>query len=364
MLWLLGVVLAVIGAGAAMGCCVFSAPRYRGPASDHFDGDRFRNQRPTEHGGLGDVLRWIWTRDPGPWKDWTDASPGAPPPRRVATGELRVTYVNHATVLVQMDGVNILTDPIWSERCSPVSWAGPRRVRPPGIRFEDLPPIDVVLVSHNHYDHLDVPTLERLAREHRPRIFSGLGNQALFDSKSIRGATDLDWWQSAEIAPGVRVSAVPAQHFSSRGLCDRDRTLWIGFVVTGPAGSVYFAGDSGWGPHFEQIRERFGPVRLALLPIGAFRPKWFMSRVHLSPGEAVRAHQVLGAGTSVAIHFGTFRLGDDGQDEAPERSRAAIESAGNPGPRFWILGFGEGRTVPPTAGRAEPSSTSRRDPSR
>lgn len=346
MLWLLGVSLAVVGAGAVMGCCIFSAPRYRGPASDHFDSERFRNRRSIEHGGFGDLLRWMWTREPGPWQDSTDALPGDPPPRRVGPGELRVTFVNHATVLVQMDGINILTDPIWSDRCSPVSWAGPKRVRPPGIRFEDLPPIDLVLVSHNHYDHLDIRTLDHLAREHHPRIFSGLGNRALLQSKGISGAEDLDWWQSAEIAAGVRVTAVPTEHFSGRGLCDRDRTLWVGFVVTGSAGSVYFAGDTGWGPHFQEIRARFGAPRLALLPIGAFRPEWFMSRVHISPDEAVQAHQVLGAGTSVAIHFGTFRLGDDGQDEAPERLRSAIERAGEPRPRFWVLGFGEGRPVP------------------
>lgn len=339
--------LAVLSLGAIVGCCVFSAPRYRGQASDHFDGERFRNHRPTEHGGFGDVLRWMWTREPGPWLDSTDALPGDPPPRRVGSGELRVTFVNHATVLVQMDGINILTDPIWSERCSPVSWAGPKRVRPPGIRFEDLPPIDVVLVSHNHYDHLDIRTLERLTHEHHPRIFSGLGNGALLEAKGLRVAEDLDWWQNVDIASDVRLTAVPAQHFSSRGLCDRDRTLWVGFVVTGPAGSVYFAGDTGWGPHFEQIRERLGPPRLALLPIGAFRPEWFMSRVHISPDEAVRAHQVLGAGTSVAIHFGTFRLGDDGQDEAPARLEAVITTANTQRPRFWVLRFGEGRSVPP-----------------
>jgi L-ascorbate metabolism protein UlaG (beta-lactamase superfamily) len=259
---------------------------------------------------------------------------------------MRVTFVNHATALLQMDGVNVLTDPIWSERSSPVSFAGPKRVVPPGLRFEQLPPIDVVLVSHNHYDHLDLPTLRRLAAEHDPRILVPLGNRALLERAGVHGAEELGWWKSVVVADGVRVAAVPARHFSGRGMLDRNRALWAGFVVSGPAGSAYFAGDTGFGPHFQEIRDRFGSPRLAFLPIGAYRPEWFMSRVHMSPDEALRAHRILGAGTSVGIHFGTFRLADDGQDEPPERIEALLGEEVAPRPRFWILGFGEGRDVP------------------
>ena len=235
-----------------------------------------------------------------------------------------MTFVNHATTLIQMDGVNVLTDPIWSERCSPVSFAGPRRVVPPGLRLDQLPPIDVVLISHNHYDHLDLPTLRRVVEEHRPRILVPVGNRTLLDRAGVRGAEELAWWQSADVRDGaVRVSAVPAQHFAGRGFFDRDRALWAGFVISGPAGSAYFAGDTGFGPHFGEIRDRFGPPRLAILPIGAYRPEWFMSRVHASPDEALRAHRILGAKTSVGIHFGTFRLADDGQDEPRSGSRPA-----------------------------------------
>jgi L-ascorbate metabolism protein UlaG (beta-lactamase superfamily) len=337
-------------AGALLGAvaygCIASTRRYRGAVSDHFDGLRFRNPVATEHAGFGDFLKWMRTREPGPWRKWADAPPAPSPPRRVGQREMRVTFVNHATALVQMDGVNVLTDPIWSERCSPVSWAGPKRVHPPGLRFEQLPPIDVVLVSHNHYDHLDLPTLERLAAEHHPRIFVPLGNRAVLDLAKVRGVEELDWWQSAEVREGIHVAAVPTQHFSGRGLFDRDRALWAGFVVAGPAGSVYFAGDTGFGPHFEQIRDRYGPPRLALLPIGAYRPEWFMSRVHTSPDEALRAHRILGAGTSVAIHFGTFRLADDGQDEAPGRITSLLRESHEPRPKFWVLGFGESRDVP------------------
>lgn len=316
------------------------------PAGSHFDGVRFRNEEPSAHASFGGVLRWMVTRKPCPWPRVDDAPSGPPPPERVGRGQLRVTYVNHATVLIQMDGVNVLTDPIWSDRCSPVSWAGPRRVRPPGIRFEDLPPIDLVLVSHDHYDHLDLPTLSRLRDTFGPRVVCGLGNGAFLADNGIGGAEDLDWWGSAAVTPEVTVTAVPAQHFSGRGLINRDRTLWAGFVLTGPAGAVYFAGDTGFGPHFAQIAERFGRVRLALLPIGAYRPEWFMARVHCSPDDALRAHETLSAGTTVGIHFGTFRLADDGRDEAPERVAALLAEIPEPRPRFWVLGFGEGRDVP------------------
>lgn len=309
----------------------------------------FRNQIPTEHEGFGGVLRWMATRRPGAWRKWTEVPPAAPPPFRVGRGEMRVTFVNHSTVLVQMDGVNVLTDPIWSERCSPVSFAGPRRAVPPGLSFEQLPPIDVVVVSHNHYDHMDLPTLRRLADERRPRFIVPLGNERTLVRGGVGDAEELDWWQSVRVREGVYVHAVPAQHFSSRGLFDRDHALWAGFVVTGPAGAAYFAGDTGFGPHFGQIRERLGAPRLALLPIGAYRPEWFMSRVHTSPDEALEAHRILDAGTSVGVHFGTFRLADDGQDEPAERIEELLRAAEGPPPRFWILGVGESRDVPAVA---------------
>jgi L-ascorbate metabolism protein UlaG (beta-lactamase superfamily) len=341
----LGGALVLAAAAVVILGYALSAPGWQGPASDHFDGERFHDLRPVPHGGLGAFLRWQRDRHPPLWED-RSAPPGAPPPQRVAGGQMRVTFINHATVLVQMDGLNILTDPIWSERASPFSWIGPRRHRPPGLRFEDLPPIDAVLLSHCHYDHLDLPTLRRLRDTHHPRFFTGLGTGAVLASAGISGATDLDWWQSARLSDNVELVAAPAQHFANRGLFDRDRVLWVSWAVRGPAGMAYVGGDTGAGPHFRQVRERLGAPRLALLPIGAYQPPWFMSSVHETPAEAVAAADALQARTSVAMHFGTFALADDGQDEPPAALSAAIAEHPAPAPRFWVLGFGEGRDVP------------------
>jgi L-ascorbate metabolism protein UlaG (beta-lactamase superfamily) len=340
---LAGLALAAALAAPA-GCCAYSAPAYHGPTSDHFDGERFHNMGGAAIDAAA-VARWMVTRQPGAWPDYVDDPAGAPPPRRVGDGAIRVTFVNHATVLVQMDGVNVLTDPVWSDRVGPEAWAGPRRRRPPGIHFADLPPIDAVLVSHDHYDHMDLPTLASLAAAHHPTIVAGLGNRALLDGEGIGGGVDLDWWQSIAIGHDVRIVSVPAQHTSMRGLCDRDRTLWAGYVIAGPSGKVYFAGDTGYGPHFAAIRERIGPVRVALLPIGAFKPRWVMAPVHMAPADAVRAARDLGATTSLAIHFGTFAQADDGDGEPVAELERALGAAPSP-PRFWVLRQGEGRLVP------------------
>ncbi len=292
-------------------------------------------------------------RRPGAWRPFIDAPPGPAPPRRVA--DLRVTFVNHATLLVQAGDVNILTDPVWSERVSPVPWIGPRRRRPAGIRWRDLPQIDLVLVSHDHYDHLDLPTLRALERRDRPDFFCGLKVGELLRRQGFSQVLELDWWQSVPARPGLSVTSVPAEHFSGRGPILRNRTLWTGFVLSGSAGGVYFAGDTGWGPHFAEIGRRAGPIRLALLPIGASRPEWFMGPVHLSPSQALDAHRDLDAGTSVGMHYGTFRLADDGQDEPAAEIERLLASAAPAPPRFWLLEHGEGRDVPSPSLRADPA---------
>lgn len=321
---------------------LFAAPRYRGPVTDHFDGDRFRN---LEQGGQsqGSFLKWQLQRQRGFWPEWVDAAPGEAPPHRIIDGRLRVTLINHATLLVQMDGMNILTDPIWSERTSPVRFAGPRRHRAPGLRFEDLPPIDLVVVSHNHYDHLDLPTLQRLQQNHRSAIVTQLGNGALMREHGIDGVRELDWWQSTSTGV-LTVTSTPSQHFSARALSDRNRNLWGGFVISGPSGNLYFAGDTGWGGHFAEIGRRFAPIRLAMLPIGAYLPRWFMHNAHIDPEEAVEAHLALGAKSSVAMHYGTFRLSDEGMTDPVRDLRAAMQQ--KKVRDFLVLDQGEGQDVP------------------
>lgn len=345
MLTTLVIIVSAAAVLASMGLLAeraFSARRYRGPRTDHFDGRRFHNLEPPEKSGFVDFLRWRLTGKRGRWNEWTDNSPASPPPPRVNGEELRVTFVNHATVLIQTEGLNLLTDPVWSERVSPVTWAGPKRHRPPGLRFEDLPPIDVVLISHNHYDHLDIKTLVRLREEHRPRFHVGLGNRALLSTHGIDDVTELDWWETADVSDQLGVTCVPAKHFSGRGLGDADATLWCGYVVRGAGGNVYFAGDTGMGSHFAEINNRFGPFRLALLPIGAYLPNWFMRPVHLSPTEAAELHNTLKPRVSMAIHFGTFALGDDGEFEPVAELRQALKTESS----FWVLELGEGRDVP------------------
>jgi L-ascorbate metabolism protein UlaG (beta-lactamase superfamily) len=346
--------LIVSGVLAASGAAVYfavdrwlSAPPFDGPVSDRFQNGRFHNLDPTDKKGFIDFLRWQATAERGYWPPPLNAAPGPPPPARVEGNGLRVTYINHATVLLQLNGVNILTDPVWSERASPVTWAGPRRVRSPGLRFEDLPRIDLVLISHNHYDHMDLDTLRRLQDAYHPRILVALGNRAFLERKGIVDVIEFDWWQSLQLNDEVRIHSVPAKHFSGRGLSDRDRTLWCGYVLeTRQAGNVYFAGDTAFGSHFEAIRDRFSPIRLALFPIGAFLPRWFMAPVHISPEEAVKAQQLLQPKTSVPIHFGTFPLGDDGEMEAVTELKQALEKAGESEGSFRVLDFGEGLDVP------------------
>jgi L-ascorbate metabolism protein UlaG (beta-lactamase superfamily) len=343
-LLIVGLVVGLAALTAFLGK-LFSGPNHHGPTSDHFDGKRFLNRRATDHGGPREFLRWQMHRQLGPWQD-RPATPAAKLPARVGSGELRVTFINHATVLIQQDGLNILTDPIWSKRASPVSWIGPARHHPPGIEFDDLPPIDAVIVSHNHYDHMDLPTLRRLQDKHQPRFFVGVGNGSLFVDAGIGPVSELDWWGELPLSSEVTLIGLPTQHFSGRGLFDRDATLWLGYAIKGPAGVTTFAGDTGAGPHFAEIRQHLGPPRLAILPIGAYRPEWFMERVHLSPAQAVDAHDALGARTSLAIHFGTFALGDDGQDEPVAALEAALATHPAPRPNFWHLPPGESRPVP------------------
>src|SRR5437867_4847588 len=305
----------------------------------HFDGKRFFNPDAPQVPGFRDVIRWKLTSRPEPSPSFIpDVEPSQPPPR-VNGNALRVTLVNHSTVLLQQRGSNILTDPIWSERASPLSWIGPRRRRKPGVSFEDLPSIDAVLISHNHYDHLDLPTLRRLAARGDSTFIVPARGARLLRSENIGPAHEMDWGESLSL-PGFTIHCVPALHFSSRRLYDRNVTLWCGYVIECQERLVYFAGDTGFG-HFAQIRERFGSPRLALLPIGAYEPRWFMSPVHMAPDEAVRAHEILAAKTSIAIHHGTFQLTDEGIDTPKEQLIACAQHES-----FQVLRNGQFADIP------------------
>jgi len=287
----------------------------------HFDGRRFYNPDAPQAPGLLDALCWKLTSRPQPSPSFISDVEQSIPPRRVEDSGLRTTLVNHSTVLLQQRGSNILTDPIWSERASPLSWAGPRRRRKPGVSWENLPPIDVVLISHNHYDHLDLPALRLLAARGDSTFIVPARVARLLRAENIGPTHEMDWGEALSL-PGCTIHCVPALHFSSRTIYDRNMTLWCGYVIECRERLVYFAGDTAFGRHFARIRERFGSPHLALLPIGAYEPRWFMSPVHMAPDEAVRAHQILGAKTSIAIHHGTFQLADEGID-TPKRQLIA-----------------------------------------
>jgi N-acyl-phosphatidylethanolamine-hydrolysing phospholipase D len=329
----------------------------------HHDGERFRNpQLEAEPKGLPDFIRWRW-----------DAARQAlpPPPSRptpvqapnlsfiqanAGAGvkmEPAVTWVGHATVLVQLAGFNLLTDPMFSERASPVDFAGPRRQQPPGIELRDLPRIDIVLLSHNHYDHCDVDSLRRLNRQvgGPPLFIVPLGLKAWMAGLQISNVIELDWWQSHRTAQ-LEVIFTPTQHGSGRGLMDRNRTLWGGFAVIAPDLHLFFAGDTGYSKDFAEIsrrladRQKDGGFDLALLPIGAYEPRWFMAEQHVDPVEALRIHIDLRAKRSMGIHWGTFELSDEALDKPPADLALARRTMGLPEDEFFVLAIGQTRKLP------------------
>ena len=320
-----------------------SGPRYNGPITDHFDGKKFFTPRGKPAQGLVGVFRWMSKRKRTPWKERKEIAFGEPPKARIGRGA-KITFVNHSTFLIQVDGINILTDPIWSERTSPFQWAGPKRMRPPGIRFDDLPKIDVVLLSHNHYDHLDLNTMKRIYKKDQPKIICALGVKAFLEQHKMTGSTDLDWWQEYALNDMLKIQAVPAQHFTGRGTFDRDATLWCGYMIVRPGGNIYFVGDTGYNEFiFKEIGNRFLSIEVALIPIGAFRPEWFMSPIHCSPAEAVKIHLEIKSKRSIATHFGTFPLADDGEAEPVIELQMALQEKGISPEHFIILKEGEGR---------------------
>jgi L-ascorbate metabolism protein UlaG (beta-lactamase superfamily) len=311
------------------------------PKSEHFDGRRFINPTGSAGQPFSAVPRMLLERRT-PWPTRVDVP--ARRPSGLDGAAAVITFIGHATFLIQTASGNVLTDPMYSRRAGPLNLVGPRRVRPPAVRFDDLPPIATVLLSHNHYDHCDLPTLRRLAERFDPLVVTPLGNRSLVRSARVRRVEELDWWQ-ASTTSAFSVTLTPAQHFSARSPLDRNRALWGGFVLTTGDRRIFFAGDSGYAPFFRDIGQRLGPIDLALLPIGAYEPRWFMQPIHMNPAEAVQAHVDLQASESVAMHFGTFQLTTEGIDEPLQALAHALRARNIPSSQFRALEFGESLRV-------------------
>lgn len=332
------------------GCSTPANPRYD-PTRPHHTPDGFRNLDPDARIGKG-FWRWQWAR----------RTAGLPPPPaashrdwRVAPdlallqapgGNPSVTWIGHATVLLRLGDINVLTDPHFSERASPVGFAGPKRFHPPGVALADLPAIHAVVISHSHYDHLDVDSVRQLHRRSGGSLhfFVPLGLKAWFADLGIDSVTELDWWEHVELN-GVRFTLTPVQHWSARSPFDRNRTLWGGWVIRAPDLNFYFAGDTGYSADFRETARRLGPFDLAALPIGAYAPRWFMRAQHVDPAEAVQIHRDLGARKSLGVHWGAFEMADEAIDQAPRDLAAARQAAGLAEDAFFVLRVGETRRL-------------------
>ena len=328
---------------------------YEGNVSDHFDGARFFNPdgdadtaaSPTGGSRAGFIWRNLTGSDGRPaWPKSVPVTPGNPA-ARIEGERMVATWIGHASVLVQTQGLNILTDPVWADNAGPFGF-GPKRVTTPGVRLADLPKIDLILVSHNHYDHLDKATLKALWERDRPMIVTSLGNDSVIGQTGAK-ATALDWGQSLPVRPGVEVTVVRNHHWGSRWFADRNRALWSAFTVRLPGGNLFFAGDTGMGDgKWPAEAAALGPVRLALIPIGAFRfvPGQMAIGSHIGPPDAVRVFDRLGASTAIPIHWGTFRLSYEARETPPKMLAALLRATGGDASRFAPIEIGAPFEVP------------------
>lgn len=343
--------------GATVGGGLFAArqanagnPYYDGPQTPHFDGTEFYNPNGTPPGSFRDLLRWQLGGGKTAWPEsYPSPFAGEVPEARVTGNELRVTMVGHATMLIQTAGLNILTDPVFSERASPVSFAGPKRINPPGVALGDLPPIDIVLVSHNHYDHLDIASLRRLVLDHNPLIIAPLGNDTII-KKDIATArvTVGDWGDVVQINDDVRIHLEPMHHWSARGANDRRMALWAAMVIDAPSGKTYFIGDTGYhdGINYRAAAAKHGGFRLSILPIGAYEPRWFMKGQHQNPAEAVQGFMESNSQFAIGHHWGVFKLTNEGIEAPLEALAAALDQNAIEPDRFRPLRPGERWDVP------------------
>ena len=321
------------------------------PISDHFDGERFYNPEPTIRRGASNkrisifsIIRARLKRDPALWSTWPEwVENQSYPPPGVPEAGIQASFIGHSSFLIRLPGLTLLTDPVFSRRCSPTQLLGPKRVRAPGLALHALPRPDLILLSHNHYDHMDLLSLRALRRRFGDLpIIVPLGNKAYLEDKGFKSIVELDWWQ-AHVQQETRITATPARHFAARSLYDRNKTLWCGFNVAHRGQTLYFAGDTGYTKYFLEIAQRLGPANLALLPIGAYEPRSFMAPVHMNPAEAVQSFRDVGARQAIGMHFGTFQLTAEAMT-APEADLAkAMDEAGLAADLFQTLDVGESR---------------------
>lgn len=344
---------------ALLGACLLSAcgSTWEGPLTPHFDGKRFSNPG---HVKTSSVAGYLWLRLTGAQATWPESvlvTPEPPPPARIDDGSARVTFVGHATVLIQVAGLNILTDPVWSNRASPLSFAGPVRVQAPGVAFDALPRIDVVLISHDHYDHLDLATLRRLDARDSPRVIVPLGNKTrVANDMRASNVTEHDWGDRVTLAAGVDVHLEPMLHGSGRSPFDQQSTLWAAYVLQAGPIKLYHVGDSGYGDGatFRATGQKYGGFDLAILPIGAYEPTSFMADSHMGAADAVKLAQDVQAVRAMAHHFEAFQLGFEAYDAPRQTLQATLRARALPDDFFIAPRPGQALTVKPRAAAERP----------
>ncbi len=310
--------------------------------SDHHDGRRFFNTTlamQDEHSFFTGMKMWLGTKK-YPWPKFVENTVKPQLPARLDADQVAITFVNHVTFLIQIAGLNILSDPIWSKRASPFSWIGPARVRDPAVAFTDLPKIDVVIISHNHYDHLDLPTLKALQHKFAPLFLVPAGDKALLQKAGCLNVQELDWWDNVQINSITSITYTPTQHFSARTLWDRSKSLWGSYVINAGGKLIYFGGDAGYSTHYADIYKKFGSMDISLLGIGAYEPNWFMRNMHMTPADAVQAHLDLHSKHSIGMHYGTFRLSAEGIDKPVLDLKIALDKKLIPGSDFITMEHG------------------------